>query len=215
MIDVEQALQRQRTEIAGQIHDQIIPPLFAARMMLESLAATLRLVDPQPSDNRQTVDSVDRSAEMVIQAILAARQVLSGVSAPVSGERYWQQQMELVGELLRSHCSGNRQPIELIVSGSFDWDNCPDSSSVAITDVVTEAIRNAARHAAASQIEVLLQSHPRRLIRVVDNGTGFEVDKVQANHGLTLMRSRADSIGAKLRIDSRPGGPTQVELAMD
>lgn len=216
MIDVEQLLQRQRTEIAGQIHDQIIPPLFAARMLLEALSARLRGNDSQCIEDRTAVaESVSRSAELVIQSMMAARQVLSGISPPVNGSRYWQQQIELVSELLRSYCGGDRQPIQLIISGTYDWDNCPDSFSVAITDVVTEAIRNAARHSAASRIEVSLQSQPSRLIRVVDNGTGFEVDKVHASHGLTLMKSRADSIGAKLRIDSRPGGPTQVELVMD
>jgi signal transduction histidine kinase len=52
------------------------------------------------------------------------------------------------------------------------------------------------------------------MLRVVDNGRGFDVQAVgAASYGLTSMRERASLIGGRLRIASRPGAGTRVMLA--
>jgi len=50
-------------------------------------------------------------------------------------------------------------------------------------------------------------------LNVTDNGSGFDPSSIKSNHGMMLMQSRAKSIGGQLKIDSRPGGPTQMTLA--
>jgi signal transduction histidine kinase len=51
----------------------------------------------------------------------------------------------------------------------------------------------------------------RLRLRIIDNGRGFDPTSVQAgfgHHGLANMRSRAESIGATMDIDSGPRGTT-------
>jgi signal transduction histidine kinase len=80
-----------------------------------------------------------------------------------------------------------------------------------------EALSNALRHARAKNIEVELEyaaSYLRVLVR--DDGDGVDLRVAQcAGHGcwgLWTMKVRAERIGARLRILSRPGAGTEVEL---
>jgi signal transduction histidine kinase len=211
---LEESLHAQRTEIAGQIHDQVIPPLFAARMQLEALASKLRAAGDSGKtlETATVLSSVDRAAEFVVQSMLAAREVLSDVSPPLTGQRYWQQQIELVGDLLSTRVDEDGQPVKLKVSGDFPFSSTPAETAIVVTNIVTEAIRNAIRHSNADTIDVVIAPSPNRQITVTDNGSGFDPGSIKSNHGMLLMKSRAKSIGGQLKIDSRPGGPTHLTI---
>jgi signal transduction histidine kinase len=82
-----------------------------------------------------------------------------------------------------------------------------------------EALVNALRHSNATSIEAEVEYLPRQL-RVVlrDNGCGIDPQLVQpgrdGHSGLLGMRERAASIGAKLRIWSKLGCGTEVEICV-
>lgn len=83
--------------------------------------------------------------------------------------------------------------------------------------IAREAILNAFRHANAGNIEVEIEYAPRRLaITVRDNGMGIDSKVLQTGReghwGLANMRERAEEIGAKLEVLSRPGAGTEVQL---
>jgi signal transduction histidine kinase len=87
----------------------------------------------------------------------------------------------------------------------------------AVLRIVGEAVTNAARHGRARHIAVDLAQRPRLEVRVVDDGIGFEPASLQAGngrHGIWGMRGRAQEIGARLRIDSRPGHGTNVVVEL-
>jgi signal transduction histidine kinase len=215
MGDLEESAHAQRTEIAGQIHDQIIPPLFAARMQLEALASKLRTADDsgQAIETAAVLSSVDRAVEFVVLSMMAAREVLSDVSPPLTGQRYWQEQIELVGDLLCTRVDEDGKPAKLKVTGVFPFSSTPAETAIVVTNIVTEAIRNAIRHSNADTIDVVIDPPPNRQINVIDNGGGFDPGSITSHHGMLLMKSRAKSIGGQLKIDSRPGGPTHLTIS--
>ena len=82
-----------------------------------------------------------------------------------------------------------------------------------------EAIVNAARHAHADRIAIELESSESTLtLRVTDNGTGFDPDRLGVDglphYGLTGMRERAEDIGAEFSIASIEGQGTRVEATV-
>jgi signal transduction histidine kinase len=88
-----------------------------------------------------------------------------------------------------------------------------------IYQIGREALVNALQHADASDIEAEVEYLPRRLRLVVrDNGCGMDPQSVEsgrvAHWGLQGMRERAESIGAQLRIWSRPKAGTEVEISV-
>jgi signal transduction histidine kinase len=82
--------------------------------------------------------------------------------------------------------------------------------------VATEALSNAVQHAAATSIEVSLDTggDAVRLV-VADDGSGFDLAAVvRASHrlGLSSMRERAQALGGTLSVDTAPGAGTRVTL---
>ena len=85
--------------------------------------------------------------------------------------------------------------------------------------IAREALVNALLHSEATRIEAEVEYLPRRLRVVVrDNGRGINPRKAwtqgDAHWGLLGMRDRAESIGAKLTVWSRPGAGTEVEISV-
>jgi len=80
--------------------------------------------------------------------------------------------------------------------------------------VFKEALSNALRHAHATGIEVALSREGDRLrLRVEDDGVGAGAESSEmGGHGLGSMRQRAAQCGGTLRIEQPPGGGTRVTL---
>ncbi len=80
-----------------------------------------------------------------------------------------------------------------------------------------EALVNAFRHSRASNIDVQLEysaNHLRVVVR--DHGSGIDPQVLPVGRdghwGLSGMRERAERIGARVKVLSRAGGGTEVEL---
>jgi signal transduction histidine kinase len=80
--------------------------------------------------------------------------------------------------------------------------------------LVFEALSNVLQHAHASVLRIELHCTPTGGVRllVIDNGRGFEAERVK-DRGLRSMRERAAAIGARLTVTSIPGNTVvQVDL---
>jgi signal transduction histidine kinase len=77
---------------------------------------------------------------------------------------------------------------------------------------VSEALRNAAKYASASSVQVsLAQSDGLVRFEVVDDGVGFDPDRAFAvGSGLTDMADRIDALEGALTIRSVPGEATRL-----
>ena len=81
-----------------------------------------------------------------------------------------------------------------------------------------EAIRNVGAHAGAEHVSIeVTQSDGGLTLRVSDDGRGFDQTaqaerREQGHLGLVMLRDLAESAGGSLRIISRPGDGTTVEL---
>jgi signal transduction histidine kinase len=83
--------------------------------------------------------------------------------------------------------------------------------------VVGEALQNALRHAEATDVEAEIEYAANRFrVMVRDNGCGIRPETlIRSSHcGLLKMRERAAQIGAQLRIWSRAGAGTEVEISV-
>ena len=78
--------------------------------------------------------------------------------------------------------------------------------------IAQEAVLNAAKHGNASKISVAISRQQERFaLTVIDDGQGFESGEGHSGGmGIRIMRYRAQVIGAKLDLKSRPGQGTQI-----
>jgi two-component system, NarL family, sensor histidine kinase UhpB len=82
--------------------------------------------------------------------------------------------------------------------------------------IAQEALSNAAHHSAASSVTISLENRASGLlIRVEDDGTGFDVERTESSSrehlGLISMRERAEMLWGWLQVDSAIGTGTRVE----
>jgi signal transduction histidine kinase len=98
------------------------------------------------------------------------------------------------------------------------------SKQTVIFYLVEEAVNNARKHAQASEIRIRLQylseDHSLALLEIADNGQGFDVSAVTSEYekrgslGMINLQERAELISAVLRIDSKPGKGTRIQVAI-
>ena len=108
-------------------------------------------------------------------------------------------------------------PIEATLEAPVD--GLEDAEQTVALRVVQEALQNVRKHAAATRITVATRMNGMDwILEVRDDGRGFDVGTVAArgrrNFGLQFMRERAELIGARFEVRSRPAGGTVVVLAI-
>ncbi|HEX2905548.1 MAG TPA: ATP-binding protein, partial [Phototrophicaceae bacterium] len=76
-------------------------------------------------------------------------------------------------------------------------------------------ITNVLKHSQAARFEVSLEQKPEQiLLRITDDGRGFNPQEFHSGLGLGLMRERAETIGATLQIASTPDQGTTLTVIL-
>jgi signal transduction histidine kinase len=95
------------------------------------------------------------------------------------------------------------------------------SQQIALLNIVHEALTNVREHSKATEVEVAVSVNAEGVeAQIADNGRGFDLEAtlIRAAHkgrlGLVAMHERVRLLGGQCRIDSRPGGPTVVSVAL-
>jgi len=92
-----------------------------------------------------------------------------------------------------------------------------DEEQLVIYRVTQESLSNVVQHAGASRVDVELNTVGRTVLRVRDDGKGFEARNGRGRNnrlGVSGMRERALLVGGNLAIFSTPGEGTTIELTM-
>ena len=108
------------------------------------------------------------------------------------------------------------EDVDLAFSG--DGSAIPKPVGVQVYLLMREAVRNAVKHSGCERITVRLEVGDGEVYgRVEDDGEGFDpeaVGKASPSWGVGLrsMAERAEMLGGELRVSSRPGVGTSVEV---
>jgi signal transduction histidine kinase len=99
-------------------------------------------------------------------------------------------------------------------SGALE-ENLPPSVQQDLLRIAQEAISNAVRHAKPTVISVNLRCEPSNLVlEVTDNGSGIADSQAASREGFGFsnMRTRAENIGAQLKLRTTSGGGTTIAV---
>jgi two-component system nitrate/nitrite sensor histidine kinase NarX len=90
----------------------------------------------------------------------------------------------------------------------------PAQVSIQLIRIIQEALTNVRKHARASHAWVhFAADRDCCQITIQDDGKGFDPNRVSKNgqhFGVQIMQERAESVGAKLELDSQPSRGTRV-----
>ncbi len=196
------AMLEERQRLARDLHDAVSQTLFSANVIAEMLP---RLWERSPEEVGKRLDQL----HLLTQAALAEMRTLLLELRPAALA-----DAELA-DLLRylTDALGGRKQIavNLTLEGQ---PNLPPDVKVALYRIAQEAMNNIAKHSGASEASVRLQTTPERVkLCIRDNGRGIDPARIAPDRmGLTIMRERADAIGADLELVSQPGAGTRVTV---
>ena len=201
--------QEVRNQLARDLHDG--PAQLLASLIMR-LRLGLRLLDQGHPSARDEVGALEPLLERTLRevrtmlfdlrpVILEARGLVAAV------EEYARRQRE------------DRFDVRLSVHGESR--RLRPNTERAIFAIIQEAIGNARKHSQANGATVRINFDSERLdIEVHDDGTGFDVEQVQADYasrgslGLLNMRERAQAVGGNYILQSKPGQGTTIFLSV-
>jgi len=198
----QQAIAEERGRIGRELHDGL------AQMIgyINAKAMTIRLL--LGKQQFQAAESHLRQLEA------AARELFVDVRESILGLQMVRQQDIHLADLLRDYGERFSQlsdvPVEVSVCPEAEDVELPAETELQLLRIVQEALTNVRKHAGASHAHVSFHTRDGQLeLTVSDDGSGFELEPDQAGQprthfGLSIMRERAESIGADFHIESRP-----------
>jgi nitrate/nitrite-specific signal transduction histidine kinase len=196
------AITVERNRLARELHDAVTQTLFSASLIAD---VTPRIWRRNPEEGLQNLEEL----RQLTRGALAEMRTLLLEMRPESLERA--DLKSLITQLTDAFVGRVRIPLNLHMNG-----DCKLAHEVKMVfyRVVQETLNNIAKHSGARQVEVQLECQPGQMNLIIkDDGLGFEPDSVLPGHmGIAIMRERANSIGASLKIESQPGQGTSIEL---
>ena len=203
----------ERTRIARDLHDTLLQSFHGILLFLQS---GIHLLPDRPAEAKKTLKTAAEQAE---RAIIEGRVAVQGLRASTVERNDLAMAIKtLGGELAAADSSSQRPKFNVQVEG------IPRELHPILRDevyrIAGESMRNAFRHADATQIEVEIHYDERRLrVRVRDDGKGIDPkllshDGREGHFGLRGMRERAKLIGGKLTVWSELDSGTEVELSI-
>ena len=98
-------------------------------------------------------------------------------------------------------------------------DGLSEAAQTVVLRIAQEALQNVRKHAAATNVLVATRLDGTDwILEVRDDGRGFDTGAVaargQRNFGLQFMRERAELVGARFEVQSRPEAGTVVRVAI-
>ncbi|MGG5258309.1 PAS domain-containing sensor histidine kinase [Phycicoccus avicenniae] len=191
---------RERTLLAEVVHDEPLQLIVAAMLRLDVLQPQL------PPEAREPVEQVTSLLDQTVERL---RNLVAALSPPDLSDG--------LGEGLRTLADGifMGTPTTVEVVDELAGPLAVEAQGVAYR-ILREALVNARKHARATRVVVDLEEQDGDVVlSVVDDGVGGARASPEPGHlGMTSMVTRADDLGARLRVESPPGGGTAVSLVL-
>lgn len=205
---VEQVIQAQELErrrLAGDIHDGISQRLITLSYRLD--AATRAMGDDRPV----AAEQLTLARELIDLTLGEARAAINGLRPPVLDD------LGLAGGLASLARSIPQVGIDVDVSEV----RLPDHIELALYRIAQECLQNVVKHSHATTATlsfavVPIDSGDAARLEIADDGVGFDTFEnplggdEMGGYGLLSIAERAEIVGGRLNIRSRPGSGTTV-----
>jgi ligand-binding sensor domain-containing protein/signal transduction histidine kinase len=209
-LERQRAVERERTRIAKDIHDDLGASL--TRINLLSQSARREMADPpQTAKNLDqicvTARQLTRAMDEIVWAVDPQHDTLDSLATYLG---------KLIHELMSD--SGIRCRLD------FPMQLPPWAVTAEVRHnlflAFKEALHNVLKHSGASEVRIRFTLEAGGLvINITDNGRGFDPAAAGAaarprRNGLVNMRQRLDEIGGRCEITGEPGGGTRVTFVL-
>jgi signal transduction histidine kinase len=191
--------EREKSELARRLHDELGGLLTAAKMDLSWLQSRIegQLYQDRLSQLGNVLDEAMDLKRRVVEELRPS--LLDHFGLPTAVRAY-----------LESTCT--KAGLEARVDTAHSGDGLPKEAAIALFRVVQEGLSNIIRHAQARHVTFAMAGDQRHCsMTLSDDGVGFDTrdPKLRESHGLMGARQRVLALGGRLEVTSKsPGGTT-------
>ena len=203
-----EAEENERRSINRELHDRISQNLATLNLNLGMIRSQL------PGEALQGVAPRMNDSQKLLSDTLGHVRDLMAELRPAALDDYG------LLAALRTYAAdySRRFAIRVTVTGDDPAPRLPMPAETALFRIAQEALNNVSKHAHATAVEVgIAERNGSVTLSIADDGMGFEAGKRPGHAqswGMATMRERAETVGARLRIESAPGRGTRVEVIL-
>ncbi len=201
-----EVLEAERQRLARELHDRVGQNLTALGINLNILRAQTPGEAGAPLRSR-----LDDSLLLVEQTTEQIRDVMAELRPPLLDDYGLVAALHWYGEQF-----ARRTEIAITVAGEDPIPRPATRIENVLFRIAQEALTNVTKHAQATQVRVIVEvdGGTLRLI-IADNGHGFDPAPLAEpdggwGWGLLTMAERAEAVGGRGRVESKPGQGTQI-----
>ncbi len=196
------AVAAERSRLARELHDAVTQTLFSANLIADVIPRIWKRNPEEGMHNLEELRQLTRGALAEMRTMLLEMR-------PEALER--SDLKSLISQLADAFIGRVRVPVSLAIVGDGELTN---EVKLVFYRVAQEALNNIAKHSGARQVDINLECQPGQTsLMIKDDGLGFDPGTITPDHlGITIMRERASSIGASLKIESQSGQGTNIAL---
>ena len=212
----EAGVAQERQRLAHEIHDTVAQSLSSIQMLLHAAERDLRATGLSEDELQIPLERIEAARHSASDSLSETRAMIAALTpAPLSETSL----PEALERIAGSFAQAGDIAIDIDVDG--EPQQLPMRVEAGLLRIAQGALGNVVKHSGATRARVTLTFAPAEVrLDVVDNGGGFDADAqpgkpVGLGHlGLDAMRTRAHELGGELIVESAPGGPTAVSVAV-
>ena len=206
------AQENERLKISRDLHDSVAQDLSCLQIGLDAI------IRPDGPDAKPVHEQVRLLSDRLKKAIADVRDLAHGLRPP---------SLDQLGLLktVYQYCetfSINHQIRVDFYSAGMDDLSLGFEKEINIYRIIQESLSNVSKHAEADTVTVrMTASHPNIILRIQDNGKGFDnearvLDTAmnRKRMGISSIMERAGLIGGTVRIETRPGRGTKLVIVI-
>ncbi|HPC62174.1 MAG TPA: two-component regulator propeller domain-containing protein [Verrucomicrobiota bacterium] len=203
-LEQQRSIERERTRIAQDLHDDLGASLTEISMLAASSGAA-----SSPAGNGDALaeiarrsDQLVRTMDEIVWAVNPRHDSVVSLAEYLSA--FARDFLASAGIRPRLDVQRDLPPLPLNPEQRHE-----------VFHAVKEAVRNAARHSQAAEVWLRFRVEAQTLtVRVEDDGRGFDPAAVNAGNGLRNMRERLARLGGTCRIQTGVQKGTAVEMSL-
>lgn len=200
-----QAISQERKRLSRDMHDGVAQTLGIIRWRLQLTAKKLAA-----GNDQQALNDIGEINRMVGGAQQEVRASIEQLRHNMDGEQGFvpalAQYITEFNENYNIECKLNLDDGKL---------SLPVLAEFELLCVVQEALTNIRRHAQASNVEISFSTEDKEaVLRIKDDGRGFDAKTVSRGYGFVVMGERAKSIGANFSLTTSPGCGTEIIVSL-
>jgi PAS domain S-box-containing protein len=198
----ELATMKERQQLARDLHDAVSQTLWTACLIADVLPTVWREDPIEGQNSLEKLQRLTHGALAEMRTLLLELRPKGLVEATLEN---------LLEQLAQSVMSRKKLNISVVTSGEC---SLPPDVQIGFYRLAQESLNNIAKHSRATSAVINLQCQKDQVKLVIqDNGRGFDLSKIASeNLGISIMRERAETIGALFEITSDPGHGASVKV---